>query len=41
VLIDKIELEPYSGKVYNISVDNVKNYFAENVLVHNVALKKT
>jgi hypothetical protein len=40
VLIDKIELEPYTGKVYNISVDHVKNYFAENVLVHNIALKK-
>lgn len=40
VLIENIEFEPYSGNVYNISVDEVKNYFAENVLVHNVGLKK-
>jgi hypothetical protein len=40
VMIDKIELESYTGKVYNISVNDVQNYFAENILVHNLHVKK-
>lgn len=40
VLIDKIELTPFTGKVYNISVNDVYNYFAQNILVHNAVLKK-
>lgn len=40
VLIDKIELEHFTGKVYNISIDETHNYFAQNILVHNPAGKK-
>lgn len=39
VKIEKIELEPYSGKVYNISVEDTHNYIANNILVHNVEKK--
>ena len=40
VLIEKIELEPYTGKVYNITVEETHNYIAENVLVHNIEGKE-
>jgi intein/homing endonuclease len=39
VKIDNIELEPYNGKVYNISVEDTHNYIANNILVHNVDKK--
>jgi hypothetical protein len=39
-LIEKIELVPYKGNVYNISVEETHNYFAENILVHNVENKE-
>ena len=40
VLIEKIELETFKGKVYNISVEETHNYIAENILVHNVEGKE-
>jgi hypothetical protein len=40
VKITNIELEPYSGKVYNISVEDTHNYIANNILVHNVNKKQ-
>ncbi len=39
VKIESIELEPYNGKVYNISVEDTHNYVANNILVHNVEKK--
>jgi hypothetical protein len=39
VKIENIELEPYNGKVYNISVEDTHNYVANNILVHNVDKK--
>lgn len=39
VKITNIELEPYTGKVYNISVEDTHNYVANNILVHNVQKK--
>lgn len=35
VLIEDIKLQPFTGIVYNLSVENVHNYFAGNLLVHN------
>ena len=35
VLIEDIKLQPFTGLVYNLSLENVHNYFAENLLVHN------
>ena len=35
-LVEDIKLQPFSGIVYNISVDNGHNYIAENLLVHNI-----
>jgi hypothetical protein len=40
VTIDKIELKPYNGLVYNITVEDTHNYIVENVLVHNMPVKK-
>jgi len=40
VKITNIELEPYTGKVYNISVEDTHNYVANNILVHNVQKKQ-
>jgi hypothetical protein len=39
VKIENVELEPYNGKVYNISVEDTHNYIANNILVHNVEKK--
>lgn len=39
VKIETIDLEPYNGKVYNISVEGTHNYIANNILVHNVEKK--
>jgi intein/homing endonuclease len=39
VKIENVELEPYDGKVYNISVEDTHNYIANNILVHNVEKK--
>jgi hypothetical protein len=39
VKIETIELEPFEGIVYNIGVDGTHNYFANNILVHNVEKK--
>ena len=39
VKITNIELEPYTGKVYNISVEDTHNYVANNILVHNMNKK--
>lgn len=39
VEIKTIEIEPFKGKVYNISVDGTHNYFANSILVHNVDKK--
>jgi hypothetical protein len=39
IKIEKIELESYKGKVYNISVEDTHNYVANNFLVHNVDKK--
>jgi hypothetical protein len=36
VLVEDIQLQPFTGIVYNLSVENVHNYIAENLLVHNV-----
>lgn len=38
--IETIEFEPFNGLVYNISVNETHNYFAENIMVHNVFGKK-
>jgi hypothetical protein len=39
VKIETIELEPFEGTVYNIGVEDTHNYFANNILVHNVDKK--
>jgi intein/homing endonuclease len=36
VLIEDMQLQPFTGIVYNLSVESVHNYIAENLLVHNV-----
>ncbi|MHA1409158.1 MAG: LAGLIDADG family homing endonuclease [Candidatus Odinarchaeia archaeon] len=33
--IDKIEKEPFNGKVYNLEVDGEHTYLANNIAVHN------
>jgi hypothetical protein len=35
VLIEDIKLQPFSGLVYNLSIETVHNYIAEKLLVHN------
>lgn len=37
--IKTIEIEPFKGKVYNIGVEGTHNYFANDILVHNVDKK--
>jgi hypothetical protein len=37
--IKTIEIEPFKGKVYNISVEETHNYLANDILVHNVEKK--
>jgi hypothetical protein len=39
VKITSIDLERYTGKVYNISVEDTHNYIANNILVHNIPKK--
>jgi len=39
VKIETISLEPFEGMVYNIGVEDTHNYFANNILVHNVDKK--
>ena len=36
--ISKIEEIPYIGNVYNLQVDSVEEYVANNILVHNCAI---
>lgn len=40
VKIEKIDLEHYVGKVYNIAVEETHNYVANDVLVHNIVKKE-
>lgn len=40
VEIKTIEIEPFKGKVYNISVQETHNYIANDILVHNVNKKE-
>jgi hypothetical protein len=35
-LIDKLELEPYQGIVYNLTVEDTHTYIANNFVVHNI-----
>ena len=35
-LVEDIKLQPFNGMVYNISIENIRNYIAENLLVHNI-----
>ena len=37
--IKTIEIEPFKGKVYNISVEETHNYLANDILVHNIEKK--
>jgi DNA helicase II / ATP-dependent DNA helicase PcrA len=39
VRVDAVELEPYSGPVYDLEVDRVHTYVANGVLVHNSVYK--
>jgi hypothetical protein len=40
ITINTIELKDFTGTVYNISVNGTHNYFADNIMVHNVFGKK-
>ena len=34
-IITSVEVEPYDGFVYDLNVDNARNYIANNIVVHN------
>jgi hypothetical protein len=39
-IIESLDLEPFKGLVYNITVEDTHTFIANNIVVHNVGFKK-
>jgi intein/homing endonuclease len=39
-IIESLDLEPFKGLVYNITVEDTHTFIANNIVVHNIGFKK-